>query len=104
LLEAHVAVDVRSVVELSVYVPVAANCWEVPKAIEGLGGVTAMDTRAGADTASVVDPFTAPDVAVMVLPPWAVVLASPVEFTVATPVFVEAQPTELVMFCVVPFV
>jgi len=36
---------VRVCVVLSEYVPVAVNCWVVPLAMTGLGGVIVMDTR-----------------------------------------------------------
>jgi hypothetical protein len=46
--EVHVAVLVRFCVLLSEKVPVAVNCFVAPFAIEGLAGVTAMETSAGA--------------------------------------------------------
>ena len=45
--ELHVAVAVRSCVELSEYVPVALNCWLEPFAIVGFGGVTLIELRVG---------------------------------------------------------
>src|SRR5438034_6164174 len=48
LLEFQVTELVRSCVLLSVYVPVAVNGCVRPLAIEGLLGVTAMETRVGA--------------------------------------------------------
>jgi hypothetical protein len=42
--ELHITDDVRSRVLLSEKVPVAVNCWVVPKAMTGLAGVIAMDT------------------------------------------------------------
>ena len=41
----------------SVKVPVAVNCCFRPRTIDGLSGVTAIDTSVGAVTASVVDPL-----------------------------------------------
>ena len=43
--EVQVAEFVMSCVELSEYVPVAANCWLAPDAIVGLSGVTDIDVR-----------------------------------------------------------
>ena len=57
----QVAVVVRSFVELSLKVPVAANCWVLPIWIEGLAGVTDIDTSDGGGaivTISVVEPVT----------------------------------------------
>jgi hypothetical protein len=52
----HVTDDVRSCVVRSEYVPVALNCWSVPRAILRCTGVTAMDTNVAAVTVS----FAAP--------------------------------------------
>ncbi len=43
--DAQVTNLVMSRVEPSVYVPVAVNCWFVPRAMVALVGVTAMETR-----------------------------------------------------------
>src|SRR5438309_5797494 len=75
--ELHIAVVVRSCVLPSVYVPVAINASVVPSAIVAFSGVTAIDTSAAGVTASVVVPFTAPEVAVIVVVPAALVRASP---------------------------
>src|SRR4051794_20418354 len=48
--EAHVTESVRSCVVPLEYVPVAVNCWVVPAAMDGLAGVTAMETRVAAVT------------------------------------------------------
>jgi hypothetical protein len=61
--ELHVAVLVRFCVLASVYVPVAVNCCVLPLAIEGVAGVTAIDTNVAAVTVSVVLPETVPEVA-----------------------------------------
>ena len=45
------------------------NCWVEPLDTGEFAGVTAMETRAGAVTVNVVEPFTEPDVAVIVLVP-----------------------------------
>ena len=46
------------------------NCWVVPFAIDGLVGVTAIDTRVAAVTVRVVVPLLPPEVAVIVALPW----------------------------------
>jgi hypothetical protein len=43
--ELQVTCVVRSCVEPSEYLPVAVNCWVVPRAILGLTGDTSMETR-----------------------------------------------------------
>lgn len=47
----------------------AVNCWVRPSAVDGLAGVTVIDTSAGGVTVSVTAPMMAPDVAVMVVLP-----------------------------------
>ena len=47
----------------------AENCWVVPLAMEGVAGLTAMDTRVAAVTVNIVDPETLPRVALMVVVP-----------------------------------
>jgi len=46
----HVTVDVRTCVLPSVYVPVAVNCWTVPRASEEFAGAITMDCRAAGNT------------------------------------------------------
>src|SRR5271169_428833 len=46
--EAQVALEVRSFMLLSLYVPVAINCCVFPMATEGACGVTAIETRVAA--------------------------------------------------------
>jgi hypothetical protein len=41
----HCTEEVRFCVELSLYVPVAANCWVVPSGIDGVEGETAIETN-----------------------------------------------------------
>ncbi len=54
-------------VDVSLYVPVAVNCWVPLTAIEGVGGVTAMETSVGAVTVNVTGGVltTVPSVAVI---------------------------------------
>jgi hypothetical protein len=79
-------------------VPVAVNCWFVPNAIEGVAGVTAMDTSAGAVTAKVVDPLNVPELAPTVVIPTPLPVARPPLEMVATPGDEELQFTVLVRF------
>jgi hypothetical protein len=103
--DVHVTAVVRFCVVMSVYVPVAVNCWVVPFAIDGVGGVTAIDTNVAADTVNVVLPLTPPSVAVITLLPVFTVVASPslpdAFEIVAVPVVAEDQVTAVVRFCVV---
>ncbi len=62
--ELQVACVVRSWTVLSEKVPVAVNCWLLPSARLGLGGVTPIDTSVAEVTVSVVLPEMVPDVAV----------------------------------------
>ena len=64
--EVQVAVVVRFCVLPLVKVPVAVNCWAVPSAIEGLLGVSAIETKAAGVTVNTVEPLIEPEVAVMV--------------------------------------
>jgi hypothetical protein len=103
--ELQVADAVKSWVVLSEYVPVAVNCCFVPRAMLGLVGVTAMDTRMAGVTVSVVVPLILPDVAVIVADPVATEVASPLDpsalLTVATLVSEELQITDAVTSCLV---
>jgi hypothetical protein len=98
----QVAVVVMSCVLASVNVPVALNGSAVPRAIDELAGVIAMETKAAAPTVSVVDPLTPAEVACMVVLPCPTPLASPAAVTVATDVRDELQEEELVTSCVLP--
>jgi hypothetical protein len=104
--ELHAALAVRFCVLPSVNVPVAVNCCFRPSGIEGVAGVTAIETSAGAVTASAVEPVTPPDTAVIVVAPWPVLLAKPwlppELLIVAAAVFDELQVAEAVRFCVLP--
>ena len=67
-------------------------------AMEGLAGVTAIDTSTGGVTVRVVDPLIAPNVAWMVVLPTATLDARPALEIVAVAMFVEVQVTEFVRF------
>ena len=104
--EVQVAVVVRFWVLPSVKVPVAVNCWVVPRAMEGLAGVSAIETKVADVTVSTVEPLMEPDVAVMVEVPWAKLVARPwlleVLLMVATAVLDEVQVAVVVRFWVEP--
>jgi hypothetical protein len=56
----HVTEVVIALVLPSVYVPVAMNCCDVPRAIEGDNGVTARDTNVALVTVSVAEALVKP--------------------------------------------
>jgi hypothetical protein len=100
--ELQVAEPVRSCVLLSLYVPVALYCCDVPSAMAAVAGLTAIDIRTGAVTVKVVEPAIDPEVAVIVAAPCLMLVANPPLLTLATPGTLEVHVTELVKFCVVP--
>src|SRR6266567_731696 len=62
--EVQVTAVVRSCLVLSANVPIAANCWLVPRAMLGLSGATSMATRVAAVTVRLEVPDLPPNVAV----------------------------------------
>ena len=64
--------------------PVAVNCSVFPALIDGLAGVTAIDTNIGAVTVRLVEPLIEPEVAVIVVLPCATLVANPAALIVAT--------------------
>jgi hypothetical protein len=102
--EVHATDDVRFCVVPSVNEPVAVNCCLRPFGTVGLKGVTAMLTRAAADTVKVDVPVTLPEDAVITVGPTCALVASPPELMLATVPLEDDQPTELVMSSVLPFV
>ena len=80
---------------------VNCNCW--PAAIEGLAGVTAMETRVAAVTVRLVEPLIDPEVALIMVLPAATAVARPA-LTVATEGALEVQAAELVRFWWLPSV
>ena len=73
----HVAVLVKFCVLPSENVPVAVNCCCVPRAIVGVGGVIARETSTAGVTVTVVEPATAPELAVIVVVPAPTLVAKP---------------------------
>ena len=61
----------------SLNVPVAVNLIVVPLAMRGVAGLTVIDTRWAVVTVSVVEPLTDPNTAVMVVLPFATLVARP---------------------------
>ena len=66
--------------------------------METFAGVTEIEVSVAGVTVSVVDPLIVPDLAVIVVLPWATAVASPLEFIVATEVDEEVQVAVLVRF------
>jgi hypothetical protein len=96
--DVHVANDVRFCFVPSTRVPVAANCWVVPGAMQGgLAGVTAIElTR---DVVSGAVPVIPPETALMTVEPMFIVaIASPCVLIVAILVSDEPQVTAVVTF------
>src|SRR5271167_1508996 len=85
-LEVQVAEEVRFCLLPLLKVPVAVNCCWFPAAIDGLTGVTAIDTSTGAVTVNPVEPLMEPEVAWMVVLPAATPVAKPALLMVATEV------------------
>jgi hypothetical protein len=111
LVEVQVTDVVRVWLVLSVYVPVATNCSELPRAIEGAPGVTLNDFKVAVVTVSVT-----PGLVIVVLPTTAdaVITDVPVDTEVARPTWpvwlemvatatvAELHDTWVVIGCVVP--
>jgi hypothetical protein len=76
--EIQLATDVRSFVLPSVKVPIAVNCWLLPKAIEGFAGASAIDTNAAVLTVRVVLPTIEPEVAEIAAVPVVMPVANPI--------------------------
>ena len=102
--ENHVTIELTSLVEPSVNVPVAVNCWVVPRAMDELAGITAMDCSAAAKTLKDAVPEIEPLAAVTVTEPVAFAEARPLEFTVAIALSVVLQEAEEVRSWVDPSV
>ena len=92
----HVAVLVRSCVLPSEKVPVAVNCWIVPREMEGLAGLTLMEVNTAAPTVKSSVPVTEPKLAEMVTVPWDTACAKPLRPIVAIALLEELQVAVLV--------
>jgi len=94
---------VTSRVVPSLYVAVAMNAWMALTGIEGVAGVTAIDTNVAAVTVKLAVPVLPPKLAVMTeVPPLTAEATPEVLLTVATPVVPELQLEEVVTSRVVP--
>ena len=100
--ELHCTVPLISCVLPSVKMPVAMNCCVVPSGIEGIAGVTAMETRTAGETIKVAEPEIAPTVAVIPVLPMAPLVANPCALTVAIVPSTVCQLAELVRSKVLP--
>jgi hypothetical protein len=85
-------------------VPVAVNCWVLPRAIEGFGGETVSETNELRPTLRTAEPTITPELAVIAVAPFATPVASPLLLTVAMLRFAEAQVAEVVRLLVLPSV
>jgi hypothetical protein len=74
----------------------------LPIVTDTVVGATEIEANAGAVTVSVAEPLIVPDLAVMVVLPWATLAAKPPLLTVAIDVDEEVQMAVLVRFCVAP--
>lgn len=99
--DCHVATFVMSCVVPSENVATATNCWLSPKATLVIAGVTEIEVAVAEVTDSVALPEMDPEVAVMVVLPFATALANPfvgkVLLTVATAVLPELHDADDVM-------
>jgi hypothetical protein len=75
--------------------PTAVNCCVVPRATEGVAGITAIEISWAGTTVNVLVSENAPAVAVIVVAPAATVVASPEPLMVAAEVDEEVQVTPL---------
>jgi hypothetical protein len=94
--ELHVTSLLRFSLVPLLYVPVAVNCWELPDAIDGVAGVTAMETKGGV-TSSKVEAEMEPEAARIAADPVAMPVARPfgvVLLTTATLGAEELQVTD----------
>lgn len=91
--------DVSCCVLPSLKKPVAMNCWSVPMAIDGVAGVTEIETRLAGTTVRVAVSLNDPTVAVMVAVPCPAVVARPLLSMLATLLSEELQVTPLARSC-----
>lgn len=86
--------------------PVALNCCCTPSGIDGIAGVTTIDTSVACVTVNPVVLVIEPEAAVMLVVPCSTLVTSPwlptAVLMVAAAVFDEPHVTTLVRFCVEP--
>lgn len=107
--ELHATVPVISCVVPSENVPVALNCCNVPRGMDGVAGVTAIEFTVALVTVRLALAKMLPEltVAVMVELPAPIPSArpgAPFKLMLATPGFPDAHCTDPVMFCMLPSV
>ncbi len=100
--EAQVTTLLRSCMLPSLKVPMAANCWVVPAAMLAVAGDMAIETSTGELTVSTAEPWTVPEVAVILADPMPTPAARPPEPIVATGAALEDQVADAVKSCVLP--
>ena len=100
--ELQTAVPVRSTVLLSLYVPVAVNCWVLPTNKDGLTGLTVRLFKTAGVTVRIVELWTEPEDAVIVVRPAAKPVARPPVLIVATDGVEQTQLTDAVRSCRLP--
>ena len=98
----QVALLVTSVAEPSEYCSIAEKCIVLPAATVGLSGVITSPVKVGAPTVREVLPLIPPDVAVIILDPWALLVAKPPAAIVAADVLELDQVTSEVILAVDP--
>lgn len=81
----HVTTLVRSWVLLSLNVPIAFSCCELPLVSDEVAGDTARETNGAGTTARVAEPLSEPEVAEIVAVPCCLETARPEELILAVP-------------------
>jgi len=99
--ELHTAVKVTSWELLSLNFPVAANCFVAPMGMLEFAGVTAMDTSVAAETVTDAVPLMPPELAVSVMLPAAIAVATP-ELLTASEFGADEDHVSEVSNCVLP--
>jgi hypothetical protein len=74
----------------------------IPRGTDAVAGVTESAIKTAGVTVNRAEPVIAPDLALIVVDPWARLVANPPLLTFATEVVEEFHPTELVRFWVLP--
>ena len=100
--DAHVTDEVMSRVLPSEYLPATVNCCVAPDGTKGFCGLTVAVSKTGPATVSVVEAVTLPEVAVIVVVPWATEVTNAAGLIVATAAVEEFQFTSLVRSLVLP--